>query len=450
MRKIKKIEPTPTAPTQRKRVAAYVRVSSGKEAMLHSLSAQISYYNSHIQNRGDWEFAGIYADEALTGTKATRPAFQRLLTDCRAGKIDMVITKSITRFARNTITLLESTRELKLLGIDVFFEKENIHTLSADGEFMLTLLASFAQEESRSASENMKWRIRKMFEQGRPSTCNAIGYRLFDGKLYIVPEEAETVRQIFADYLSGMGVEAIMKKLNASGIKTRRDTKWGCSSIHVILRNEKYTGDLLLQKTYLLDHISKKKMVNRGELPMYYVENSHELIIGNNTFTAVQSEICRRADKFQPNPQPAPTQQYPFTKIIRCGLCGKPYRRKTITGGGHRAKVVWICSTFNIYGKSACPSQQIPEDILIAKTGEALGISEPYVESDVKLEAGLLRQHIAEIQIPAHNRLVYVFVDGHREEKNWQNPSRRESWTEDMKQVARERQQEINRRRRKK
>ena len=167
MRKITKLESKAFLPVERKRVAAYARVSSGKDAQLHSLSAQISYYNHYIGSRGDWRLVGIYADEALTGTKEDRPEFLRLLKDCRTGKIDLVITKSLTRLARNTVTLLETVRELKALGIDIFFEKENIHTLSTDGELMLTLLASFAQEESRSASENMKWRIRKKFEQGR-------------------------------------------------------------------------------------------------------------------------------------------------------------------------------------------------------------------------------------------------------------------------------------------
>lgn len=161
MREVIKLDAKKILPVQRKRVAAYVRVSSGKDAQLHSLSAQISYYNNYIGSRGDWELAGIYADEAMTGTKDNRPEFQKMLTDCRAGKIDMVIAKSITRLARNTVTLLETARELKALGIDIYFEKENIHSLSTDGELMLTLLASFAQEESRSVSENVKWRIRK-------------------------------------------------------------------------------------------------------------------------------------------------------------------------------------------------------------------------------------------------------------------------------------------------
>jgi DNA invertase Pin-like site-specific DNA recombinase len=196
---IKKRYYAPIAIT-RKRVAGYGRVSSGKDAMLHSLSAQVSYYSKLIQSRADWAFSGVYADEATTGTKDNRAELQRLLADCRAGKIDMIITKSIARFARNTVTLLETVRELKLLNIDVYFEEQNIHSLSGDGELMLTILASYAQEESRSVSENCKWRIRRDFAQGRPSASRMLGYHLRDGKFYIIPEEAEIVRRIFADY----------------------------------------------------------------------------------------------------------------------------------------------------------------------------------------------------------------------------------------------------------
>ncbi len=364
MREIRKIAPKPTGPIKRKRVAAYARVSSGKEAMLHSLSTQVSYYNSYIGGRSDWEFAGIYADEALTGTKDARPEFQRLLTDCRAGKIDMVITKSITRFARNTVTLLETVRELKMLGIDVFFEKENIHTLSADGELMLTLLASFAQEESRSASENQKWRIRKMFEEGRPNTGKMLGYRLLDGKLHVVPEEAVIVRQIFADYLDGMGIAAIANKLNRAGIAPARGVYWKDHTIRTVLRNEKYSGNMLLQKTYRFDHISKKKMVNRGERPKYYVENSHEAIIDKDTFAAVRDEIARRAVIY---PVRHAVSAYPFTGIIRCGKCGAAYGRKHTATGTKYNKIAWICAASNKMGKDKCDSQRIPESILMER-----------------------------------------------------------------------------------
>lgn len=427
MRKIIKLETSSPLTVKRKRVAAYARVSSGKDSMLHSLSAQISYYNSYIGSRGDWELIGIYADEALTGTKEDRPKFQELLADCRAGKIDMIITKSLTRFARNTVTLLKTVRELKLLDIDVYFEKENIHTNSTDGELMLTLLATFAQEESRSVSENMKWRIRKMFEQGRPNTGRMLGYRLKDGVLRIVPEEAETVRMIFSDFLSGMGKNAIMKKLNRLKIPTLNGGLWRESCLYDILRNEKYTGNMLLQKTYRPDHISKRSVNNHGEQPMYYVENSHEPIIDKKTFAAVQRELKRRAEL---HPAQHSCEVYPFTGLIVCGECGKHFRRKIANAGGKYAKPVWICATFNNFGKAACSAQQIPEAILTVKTAEVLDT--PIWNRDVLLE------NISEIQVPKHNLLVYVFKNGRTQEVEWHNPSRKESWTGEMKQAARE------------
>lgn len=440
MRKIIKLDAKQTGPVKRRRVAAYARVSSGKDAMLHSLSAQISYYNSYIGSRGDWELAGIYADEAWTGTKDERPEFQHLLSDCRDGKIDLIITKSLTRFARNTVTLLETVRELKALGIEVYFEEDNIHTLGSDGELMLTLLASYAQEESRSVSENQKWRIRKMFEQGRPNTGRMLGYRLKDGVLQIVPEEAEIVRMIFTDYLSGMGKNAIARKLNQLGVPSLNHSIWRDNSIYSILKNEKYTGDMLLQKTYRPDHISKKGRINHGEVAQFYVENSHEAIISKDIFAKVQQELSRRAKLYGAPCGNEP--KYCFTGMIHCNLCGRPYRRKITAIGTKYAKPVWVCWTFFTLGKEYCASQRIPESILIVKTSEVLG----YTDWDREI----LLQQISEIQVPGHNRLVYVFRDGHTQEITWQNPSRRESWTDEMKQKARERQLEIAERRRKK
>ena len=428
MRKITKIEGHGVHPVKRKRVAAYARVSSGKDAQLHSLSAQISYYNDYIGSRGDWELVGIYADEAITGTKESRPEFQRLLTDCRDKKIDMVIAKSITRLARNTVTLLETARELKSLDIDIFFEKENIHTLSTDGELMLTLLASFAQEESRSASENVKWRIRKKFESGIPTGSSLLGYQFKDGTLQVVPEEAEIVRQIFSDFLSGMGRVAIARKLNRMGLTTKEGNLWGINSLYYILRNEKYTGNLLLQKTYSLDHISKKNVINRGELPMYFVENSHEAIIDKDTFDKVQQELDRRAEKYY-HPDTEQTSHL-LTGLIHCGLCGKRYRRRIIHANSKYKKAVWICPTFDNCGKAVCPSQQIPESILLDKTAEVMG--------GISCDRETLLQQVKEIQVPGHNRLIYVFSNGDTQEVCWLNPSRRESWTKEKKQKARE------------
>jgi site-specific DNA recombinase len=327
------------------------------------------------------------------------------------------------------VTLLQTVRELKLLGIDVYFEKENIHSLSTDGEFMLTILASYAQEESRSVSENLKWRIRKMFAQGRPNTGNMLGYRLLNGKLYVIPEEAEIVKTIFSDYLSGMGLNAIMKKLSNDEIFTKSGAEWSENALRKVLRNEKYSGDMLLQKTFVLDHISKKKMINHGELPMYQVIDSHEAIIDKETFAKVQCEIERRAAKLSYKPQPPKT--YLFTGLITCGLCGKHYRRKQANVGTKYVKSVWICATFNTHGKNHCLSQQIPESILLEKTAEVLGTTD--------LDAELLKKSISKIQIPGHNRIEYIFKDGRSAPVMWENPSRSESWDETNRQSARER-----------
>ncbi|NLV87532.1 MAG: recombinase family protein [Clostridiales bacterium] len=416
------------------RVAAYARVSSGKDAMLNSLSAQVSYYSELIQKRSDWQYAGVYADEAVSGTKDNRAGFNELLVDCRAGKIDIVITKSISRFARNTVTLLETVRELKSLGIGVLFERENIYSLSGDGELMLTILASFAQEESLSVSENCKWRIRDRFKQGEPNNGTIFGYRLVQGKYYIMPEEAEIVQQIFSDYLGGMGRTAIAQKLNAQGYESRLGKPFAESSISVILRNEKYVGNMLLQKTFIADHISKKKCVNRGELPMYFIENSHEAIVDSDTFQRVQDEITRRALRYHPA-QTAPPK-YPFTGMIRCGCCGSYYRRKHASAGSKYEKIVWICNTFNSRGKSNCPeSKQIPEDILKAVTAEALGID--------NFDENTFTAQMSEIKVPEAGRLIFIFKNGSTIEKTWQNPSRSLSWDADM----RKRQGEQTRRR---
>lgn len=348
------------------RVAAYARVSSGKDAMLHSLSAQVSYYSSLIQRHQGWQYVGVYVDEALTGTKDTRENFQRLLADCNAGKIDLVITKSISRFARNTVTLLETVRGLKNMGIDVYFEEQNIHTMSGNGELMLTILTSYAQEESLSVSENQKWRIRKNFEEGKPWNGTLLGYRYDHGKYVIVSEEVETVKAIYAYYLSGMGVTAIMKKLIENGISTRRGNMWSKTGVSKILRNYIYTGNLLLQKTYRENHLTKKTLVNHGELPQYHATDTHEAIIDMDTFIAVQDEIQRRAE--QHHHQEQAVQSYPFTGMLICDNCGKHYRRK-ITA----ARPVWICSTFNTMGKAYCASKQISEETLYQVTAEVLG-----------------------------------------------------------------------------
>jgi site-specific DNA recombinase len=408
---------------RRTRVAAYARVSSGKDAMLHSLSAQVGYYSAFIQKHSGWEYAGVYADEALTGTKEDRDEFQHLLSECRAGHIDMVITKSISRFARNTVTLLETVRELKGLGVDVYFEEQNIHTQSSEGELMMTILASYAQEESLSASENQKWRIRHSFEDGRPWNCTMLGYRNKDGVLTVVPEEAETVRTIFNDYLSGMGVVSIANKLNKAHVPTRLGGEWCKTGVSKLLRNRAYTGDLLLQTTYRDNYLTKQMHVNNGEMPMYRVESSHEAIVDSKIFEAVQLEMALRAKQYaHVGPKPG---TYPFTGMIVCGNCGKRYLRK-ITHGA----TVWICPTFSRVGKAACASKAVPESVMFSESAAALGLDA--FDKDIFIE----RVDRVEVQEPNH--LQFVFTDGRAVERVWQDRSRAESWTPEMKETARQ------------
>lgn len=420
---IRKIEPKKMMLLQRKRVCAYARVSSGKDAMLHSLSAQVSFYSSMIQRNPDWMYVGVYADEAVTGTKGARAEFQRMLTDCRAGKIDMIITKSITRFARNTVTLLEATRELKALGVDIFFEKENIHSMSGDGELMLTLLASFAQEESLSVSENCKWRIRQNFLNGIPSTTRMNGYKMKCGEISIIPEEAEIVQMIFKCYLSGMGKNAISRLLNDMGIPAKNGGIWHDSTVQTILRNEKYQGDLLMQKRFRVDHLNKIDKPNRGELPQYFVEDNHEAIIPREMFSKTQDEIAARG-VLHPHGDGI-RREYPFTGKIVCGGCGKGYRRRH-----NSKKLAWQCGTYMVRGKKHCAAKQIHEQILCDITTAVLGVEE--------FDEELFKAQIKQITVFNDNRLVFSFYDGREEERTWQDPSRRDSWTPEMKQKAAE------------
>lgn len=407
------------------RAAAYARVSSGKDAMLHSLSAQVSYYNKLIQSNPEWLFCGVYADEALTGTKENRQNFQKLLSECRAGNIDLIITKSISRFARNTVTLLETIRELKELGVDVYFEEQNIHSISPDGEFMLTLLGSYAQEESYSVSENQKWRIRKDFEQGRLGSITMLGYeRNNDGTLIIIPEEAEIVRMIFSDYLGGMGKNAIANKLLAMGVPTKGGGVWTAWSVRRILKNEKYCGDLLLQKSYRENHITKRKMPNHGELPQYYVEEAHEAIIDKETFMHAQELLREKKEYFSPD-KPT-TVTYPLSGMIHCGCCGKYYRRKV-----QKYRTLWICWTYNARGKKFCPkSKQIPEDILYDKCCEVLQLDE--------FDNEVFQSEIENILVPKPNVLTFIFKDGHEQTVHWQDHSRSEAWTAEKRTQAAE------------
>ena len=436
------IEEIPAKPKEQKtiRVAAYARVSSEKDAAFHSLEAQTEYYRNYVSAHSDWELVSIYSDNGISGTTIHRPEFQRMLQDCRDGKIDLVVTKSVTRFARNTVILLETIRELKRLGIDCYFEKEDMHSISPDGELLLTLLAMYAEEEARSASENQRWRIQKKFQNGEPWVGKMLGYRFKDGNLVVIPEEAAIVRQIFTDYLSGMGQHTIAKKLFLQGVRPDNGNAWSGSSIRRILTNEAYTGNLVLQKTFRPDFRTKRSQINRGEKSIYHVSNSHEAIIDQESFDAVQTELQARATLRSSNSAKTIKPYHLFHGLIYCGYCGRSY-------GHHRTnakkydKSVWACPTLYAMGKDICPSQRIPEDILIEKTKEVLAVDE--------LDRDTLLTKVQQIIVPAHNRLQYLLADGTVVDAEWRHRSRSESWTEEMREAARQKTIERQRKERK-
>lgn len=278
-----------------KRVAAYARVSTDAERLMHSLSAQVSYYSELIQKTPGWQYAGVYADEGITGTKLeARTEFQRMITDCEAGRIDIILSKSISRFARNTVDFLETVRYLKKIGVEVRFEKEGISSFSDDGELMLTLLASFAQEESRNISENCKWGIRRLYERGEIRQCKIYGYRVENGSFVIKEDEARVVRRIFQLFLEGDSCYVIAKKIEAEGAVSYDGKRLCGEVISGMIRQEKYAGCTLCQKLYVADPISHKEIKNNGELPMYFIEDSHPSIISMETFEAAQKEFASR------------------------------------------------------------------------------------------------------------------------------------------------------------
>lgn len=405
------------------RVAAYARVSSGKDEMLHSLAAQVCYYSNYIQKQPNWKYVGVYADAAYTGTKDNRPEFKQLMKDCRDGKIDLVLTKSISRFARNTLDLLKAVRELKHLNVGVFFEEQNIHTLSGDGELLLTILASYAQEESRSASENCKWRIRKQFEKGELANLRFLyGYKILKGKVEIEPNEAYIVRMIFQDYADGIGAGNIAKKLKDMRVRTPRGGAWNSVRVLAIVKNEKYTGNALLQKRFVVDHLTKKLINNKGQLPMYLAMDTHPAIIPKDLFDKAQAMLQKQRSA---NKTIGDTRnRYPVSGLIRCGICGSKYKRKI-----RKNMVVWQCTRYLNEGKSACPARQIPEATVYACIFDVLGLTEGNAE--------VIRNQIEHLLVLPPDRLVFVQKDGQRIDTNWESKSRKESWTHEMREAAR-------------
>lgn len=366
-----------------KRVAAYCRVSTDKEQQEHSFETQKEMYTEMIMMKPNWQMAGIYADEGITGTIAKkRPDFMRMIEDCRKGKIDLIITKSVSRFSRNNLDCLLYVRELKEMGIPIIFEKEGINTLQVSSELLITLFSGLSQAESESISMNVKIGKRQSLKNGNVpfSYKSFLGYsKGADGKPEIDEEQAVIIRRIFAEYLAGKSLLDIAKGLTADEIPTARGkTNWSSARVQSILTNEKYKGDALLQKTYIVDCISKKSKKNNGELPMYYVENNHPAIIERAVFDRVQEEISRRNSKKKVKQVGTKTElgkysgKYALSEILYCGNCGTPYRRCTWPKNGKK-KIVWRCISRLDYGKKYCKdSPPIEESILHNAIAEAI------------------------------------------------------------------------------
>lgn len=344
---------------RKKRVAAYARVSTEQDAQQNSYEAQIDYYTKYIQSKPDWEFVGIYADEGISGTSyKNRTGFNKMYEDAKAGKIDLILTKSISRFSRNTVDSLTVTRELKAKGVEVYFEKENISSMDKTAELVFTMLSSIAQEESRSISENVRWGKQRSMEAGKVSVAwsSFLGYEKGeDGLPKIVEEEAKTVRTIYRRFLEGASLNTVAKELMDAGIKTPTGKdKWTADGIRRILKNEKYKGDARLQKTYTVDFLTKEVRVNHGERKQWYVKDSHDAIVSEETFELAQKELARRIG------QGGRFYDSPFTKKIVCGECGEYYGHKVLHSNEPCRTTVWICNA-KYKGDFKCNSPRIKD-----------------------------------------------------------------------------------------
>lgn len=430
MRTIRKIERSIPNLKQRKKVAAYARVSMESERMHHSLSAQVSYYSSLIQKNPDWEYAGVYADYGISGTGIKkRQEFLRMLEDAEAGKIDIILTKSIPRFARNTVDLLRTVRHLKELGIEVWFEKENIHTMSGDGELMMTILASFAQEESRSISENVRWRVKKRFEKGIPNGRFRIyGYRWKGNQLVVKPEEAAVVKFIYANFLKGVSAETTEKQLEEQGVKSFNGKHFGNSSIRMILQNITYTGNMLFQKEYVADPITGKSKINRGELPQYFVENTHEAIIPMEIYKKVQDERERRKKLGALANWSINTCC--FTSKIKCGICGKSFVH-TIRKKLNSEEDYWSCCSHKKKGRTCCSKGGIPHQVLVRECTKVLGLAE--------FDEKIFLSRVDKIVIPEQHVMVFHMESGEQITRQWVSTARKDCWTRERRKAWGER-----------
>ena len=359
----------------RMRVAAYCRVSTDSEDQLHSYRSQVQYYTDLIEKNKEWVMTEIYADEAITGTQITkREGFQRMISDCMDGKIDMVITKSISRFARNTLDTLKYVRMLKENNVAIFFEDENINTLTMDGELLLVVLSSVAQQEVENISDNVKKGLKMKMKRGELvgfQGCIGYDYDPETKSISVNPDEVEIVNYIFTRYVQGAGSFVISRELNELGYKTKLGNDWTQSTVIGVIKNEKYKGDILLGKTFTVDPISKRRLENLGEEDQFYIKNHHEPIISEEMFDKAQEILKKRGKSRSALHQVSAgkrekfTRQYAFSCMLECGFCGSNLSRRRWHSGSNYSKIIWSCVTGTKKGKKFCPdSKGIPEKVI--------------------------------------------------------------------------------------
>ena len=384
------------------RVAAYCRVSTDSDEQATSYEAQVEHYTAFIKQNSEWEFAGIFADDGISGTNTKkREEFNRMIGECMAGNIDLIVTKSISRFARNTLDCLKYIRELKEKNIPVFFEKENINTMDSKGEVLLTIMASLAQQESQSLSQNVKLGLQYRYQNGEVQVNHNrfLGYtKDEDGHLIIEPVEPEVVKRIYREYLEGASLLQICRSLKADSILTAANKPhWRPETVKKILQNEKYIGDALLQKTYTVDFLTKKRVKNNGIVPQYYVENSHEPIIPHELFMQVQEEMVRRANLRggKDGKKRVYSSKYALSSIVYCGQCGDIYRRVHWNNRGYKS-IVWRCVSRLEEKGSECTAPTINEETLqtavVKAINELLANKEPFLQALQKNIATILNE----------------------------------------------------------
>lgn len=444
------------------KAAAYARVSVNTAETERSLVAQMEYYEKYIKSHSNWDYAGIFSDFGFSGAKEDRPGFIALMNAARAGEVDFIITKSVTRFARNILTLLASLRELKELGVDVFFEEENLHSLSSEGELLITLLAIRAEEEVRNYSDLAKLSVKRRFEKGNFTHGLIYGYQNVDGQYEIIPQEAEIVRRIFDEYLKGKGPMAIASMLNSEGLtKTRYSKKylehlynpndetnpdatgdkkptsspvrlWRKSMIEAILKNEKYMGDALLQKTFISDYRTKKKHLNKGELDQYYVSEAHPAIISRETFEKVQAERKRRREQRLGLSSQKESYCIPrlFAGLVFCSNCGSSYTSRVhIKNGCYR--ISYNCHRSKNH-HIHCHNPRIRESVIVAHAEQVLKAH--YVShftNGIELTRELVEHFFTRIEVSS-DQLIFHLKNGKKVVTYWQL-TRPDTWGDQWK-----------------